>query len=94
MSEAVQEPLSLEDLVTVLRESAGEDEEVDLSGDIADVPFSDLGYDSLALLETAGRVQRQYGIVLDDEAMAAAETPRLFLTAVNEVLCGAASNAG
>ncbi|MEV8098476.1 acyl carrier protein [Kitasatospora sp. NPDC085879] len=94
MSEAVKEPLTLEDLVAILRESAGEDEEVDLGGDIADVPFTDLGYDSLALLETAGRVQREHGIVLDDEAMAAAETPRLFLAAVNEVLCGTATNAG
>lgn len=88
MSETVKEPLTLEDLVAILRESAGEDEEVDLGGDIVDVPFTDLGYDSLALLETAGRVQRVHGIVLDDEALAVAETPRLFLDAVNQVLCG------
>nr|WCI13856.1 LaxC [Streptomyces setonensis] len=86
MSEAVKEALTLEDLIAILRESAGEDEEVDLGGDIADMSFTDLGYDSLALLETAGRVQREYGIVLDDDVMAQADTPRLFLAAVNDVL--------
>lgn len=78
--------LTLEELVGILRVSAGEDEGIDLSGDIADTPFTDLGYDSLALLETAGRVQRDYGITLDDEVLATAETPSLFLAAVNEVL--------
>ncbi|MGY1497629.1 acyl carrier protein [Streptomyces sp. QTS52] len=78
--------LTLEELVGILRESAGEDEGVDLSSDISDTPFTDLGYDSLALLETAGRVQRDFGIALDDDVLGAAETPRLFLAAVNERL--------
>ncbi|WP_055525527.1 acyl carrier protein [Streptomyces graminilatus] len=78
--------LTLEELVGILRESAGEDEDIDLSGDISDTPFTDLGYDSLALLETAGRVQRDFGIALDDDVLGAAETPGLFLAAVNERL--------
>jgi act minimal PKS acyl carrier protein len=78
--------LTLEELVGILRESAGEDEDVDLGGDISDTPFTDLGYDSLALLETAGRVQRDFGIALDDDVLGAAETPRLFLAAVNKRL--------
>jgi len=34
---------------------------VDLSGEIAD-----LGYDSLVLLEVAGRITRDYGVTLPD----------------------------
>ncbi len=77
---------TLDRLLELLTVSAGEDEDVDLTGDVSDTLFADLGYDSLALLETAGLVQREYGITLDDDALAAAETPRLFLEAVNQHL--------
>ncbi|KOG87803.1 actinorhodin polyketide synthase acyl carrier protein [Streptomyces varsoviensis] len=69
--------LTLDELKQILRESAGEDESVDLSGDVLDVPFIDIGYDSLALLETAGRVERIYGVTLVDDAVSEAETPRV-----------------
>ncbi|WP_371480187.1 acyl carrier protein [Kitasatospora sp. NBC_00315] len=75
--------LTLDALVVILRESAGEDESIDLGGDIADQFFTDLGYDSLALLETAGRIQREYRVTLDDDQLGAAETPQQFLDAVN-----------
>jgi act minimal PKS acyl carrier protein len=78
--------LTMEEFVEILRASAGEDEAVDLGGEIGDTPFADLGYDSLALLETAGRVQRTYGIDLGDETLAEADTPRRFLEAVNTSL--------
>ncbi|MEU3983414.1 acyl carrier protein [Streptomyces sp. NPDC026672] len=80
--------LSIEDFTSILRESAGEDEAVDLSGDIADVPFTELGYDSLALLEVAGRITRDYGVDLPDEDFDGAETPRAFVDLVNSALSG------
>lgn len=84
--------MTLEELLEILRAGAGEDEQAGLGADAGDTAFADLGYDSLALLETAGRVQRRYGIVLDDDALAGAETPGLFLEAVNALL--AAADAG
>jgi act minimal PKS acyl carrier protein len=75
--------LTLTDLTRIMRESAGEDENVNLDGDILDVSFSDLGYDSLALLETAGRIEREFGIRLGDDTVGEAETPRQFLDLVN-----------
>ncbi|MYW65840.1 actinorhodin polyketide synthase [Streptomyces sp. SID8379] len=78
--------LTLDELKQILREGAGEDESVDLSGDVLDVPFIDLGYDSLALLETAGRIERTYGVTLVDDAVSEAETPRLLLDLINEAL--------
>jgi minimal PKS acyl carrier protein len=75
--------VTLDDLRRILREGAGAAEDVDLDGDVLDTPFVDLGYDSLALLETATRISREYGIPLDDEAAATAKTPRELLDMVN-----------
>ncbi|WP_329564297.1 acyl carrier protein [Kitasatospora sp. NBC_01266] len=76
--------LELCDLTRLLRECAGEDEAVDLDGDVLDVSFYELGYDSLAILQVTGRIQRDYGIELPEEAIGA-ETPREFLAAVHQV---------
>ncbi|MEV3993917.1 acyl carrier protein [Streptomyces sp. NPDC049837] len=78
--------LELTDLTALLRECAGEDEGVDLDGDILDVPFIDLGYDSLALLQTTGRIERDFDLVLDEEAIDEADTPRAYLALVNRAL--------
>ena len=75
--------ITVEDLKRILRESAGVDEYVDLEGEILDTDFDALGYDSLALLETAARISREYGVTLDDEAVTSARTPRRFLKFVN-----------
>ncbi|WP_328298716.1 acyl carrier protein [Streptomyces sp. NBC_00435] len=80
--------MTLEVLTGLLRECAGEDESVDLSGDVLDTPFDDLGYDSLAVLQTTGRIEREYGISLSDDTAAEASTPRLLLAFVNEALAG------
>ncbi|MET9383875.1 acyl carrier protein [Streptomyces sp. NPDC002928] len=74
---------TLDDLKRVMRECAGEDESVDLDGDILDSPFEDLGYDSLALLETATRIERERGVSVPEEVLSGAKTPRLLLDAVN-----------
>ncbi|HET6636345.1 MAG TPA: acyl carrier protein [Streptomyces sp.] len=74
--------MELADLTALLRECAGEDEAVDLDGDVLDSEFTELGYDSLALLQVIGRIQRDYGVVVPDDA-AAAETPRALLELVN-----------
>jgi len=81
---------TLDDLRRVMRECAGEDESVNLDGNIADVSFDDLGYDSLARMETASRVQREFGVTLPDEEMADVDTPAGFVAFVNSRLVSAA----
>ncbi|MGR4884251.1 acyl carrier protein [Streptomyces sp. LARHCF249] len=79
--------LELTDLMRLLRDCAGAEEGVDMAGDhVLDTLFLDLGYDSLALLQTTGLIERQYEISLDEEAMDEAETPRKYLELVNRVL--------
>ncbi|MEE1929407.1 acyl carrier protein [Streptomyces sp. TRM 70351] len=78
--------MNITELTALLRECAGADEMVDLEGDVLDVPFADLGYDSLAVLQTTGRIERDYAVSLDEEAVAEAETPRAYLEIVNSEL--------
>ncbi|MGK5691825.1 acyl carrier protein [Streptomyces sp. URMC 128] len=79
--------LTLTELTTILRECAGEDENAGLrGGDVLDTTFTDLGYDSLAMLETAARIQIVYGVVLADDVVVEASTPRELLSLVNESL--------
>jgi act minimal PKS acyl carrier protein len=76
----------IDDLRRTLREAAGAPEGVDLEDDILDMEFEVLGYDSLALQETGSRVERAYGVELENEAIVDARTPREFLSTVNACL--------
>ncbi|MHC5907766.1 acyl carrier protein [Streptomyces sp. S6] len=82
---------TLDDLRRILTEGAGADESVDLDGDILDMPFEALGYESLALLETGSRIEREYTISLDEEVLAVVNTPRALLSSVNAQLRAAAA---
>lgn len=74
---------TIDDLKRILLEGAGTEEGVDLHGDILDLRFDDLGYESLAMLETSSRIEREFGITLDDTAVTDAGTPRALLDVVN-----------
>ncbi|WP_106396525.1 acyl carrier protein [Actinocorallia populi] len=75
--------LTFDRLKEILRTSAGEDEGINLDGDIIGTPFGMLGYDSLALLETAALIKREYGIDVTDD-IAEIETPGALLGYVND----------
>jgi minimal PKS acyl carrier protein len=79
---------SLDDLRNLMREAAGDAGQLD--GDIIDVGFYELGYDSLALLEAAARIERTYGVQIGDDEVGKIETPRDFLQLVNAQLASAA----
>ncbi|MFD8465534.1 acyl carrier protein [Streptomyces cyaneofuscatus] len=74
------------DLKRILLEGAGAEEGVDLDGDILDTDFEALGYESLALLETAGRIEREFGLSLEDDVFVTHPTPRALTAAVNAAL--------
>ncbi|ACU72453.1 phosphopantetheine-binding [Catenulispora acidiphila DSM 44928] len=83
MSDTTLSEFTLEDLKRVLLAAAGAPDGAGLDGDILDLSFEDLGYDSIALLETVGHVERERGLSLEDSVVAEANTPRLFLEFVN-----------
>ena len=73
---------TLDDLRSLLRDCAGEDEGVDLSGDIADTPLHDLGYESLAVVELGVRLERFHGLPPDGATLQAVMTPRQIVALV------------
>jgi minimal PKS acyl carrier protein len=81
---------TLDDLITIMRECAGEDESVNLSGEIAEVDFEELGYDSLALMEAASRVQRGYHLSFPENELEQVRTPAAFVALVNQQLATSA----
>ena len=83
--------LTIDDLRRILREGAGTGEGIDLDGDILDVSFGELGYESLALLETGARIGREFAVELDDATVMDAETPRDLINAVNTQLSAASA---
>ncbi|GAA3081897.1 acyl carrier protein [Streptomyces olivoverticillatus] len=83
---------TLEDLVDLTRTYAGEAEEGALDGDIVDVLFTHLGYDSVALMEVLSHIKHEYGIDLADEAVGALKTPRAVIEKVNEVIRSQSDN--
>jgi act minimal PKS acyl carrier protein len=77
---------TLSDLRRIVLEGAGADDSIDLDGDIVDTEFGALGYDSLALLETSTRIEREYDVRLGDEVVTDAKTPGELIAAVNAAL--------
>ncbi|MGK5639752.1 acyl carrier protein [Streptomyces sp. URMC 126] len=86
-----QTTFTVDDLKRILREGAGADSGSALDGDITDVSFEDLGYDSLALLETSTRIEREFHLPGDDDALITAKTPRELVDLVNARLAASAA---
>ncbi|MEV2218170.1 acyl carrier protein [Streptomyces sp. NPDC050997] len=76
--------MTLEDLRRMLADCAGEGDTVGIQDDISDTPFTDLGYDSLALLETIARIERDFGVALPEDLVATLDTPRSLLAEVQK----------
>jgi act minimal PKS acyl carrier protein len=78
--------MTIDDLVRFLTESAGYEEALGTTADVTDAAFEDLGYDSLALLETAARIEQEFGITVPDGEMTELRTPRAVIDLVNSLL--------
>lgn len=78
--------VTIDYLRELMRACAGEDESGRFDGDIAETKFIDLGYDSLALLETAARIKREYGVEIADDEIGDIETPGALIEHVNHKL--------
>lgn len=82
--------LTLDSLQRILVQCAGESDTNGGSIDTPDISFQDLGYDSLALMEAASVIEREYGVALSDETVATADTPLALLDLVNQSQSNAA----
>ncbi|WP_214410322.1 acyl carrier protein [Sphaerisporangium fuscum] len=77
---------TLDDMRQIMSGCAGVPDSVDLADDIGEVPFVDLGYDSLAVLEMAARIQQRLGIRIPDDAVEEMKTPQAAVDYVNRRL--------
>ncbi|MBF6163450.1 acyl carrier protein [Streptomyces gardneri] len=82
--------MTITELRRILVDCAGGEDLAELAGDIAAVEFEELGYDSLALIETAARIQRDFGVTIPEEQLIEVKTPQELVDIVNTELRGAA----
>jgi act minimal PKS acyl carrier protein len=79
--------MSITELHGILIACAGGDQE-GMDGDIADVSFDDLGYDSLALIETAAVLKRDHDVYIPDDEINEVGTPSELLGMINARIGG------
>lgn len=79
---------ALDDLMRLLASDPAHEEADDLTEAALDEDFTELGYDSLALLELLSKVQREYGLKLPDDAVEQMSTPRSAIDLINAKLPG------
>jgi act minimal PKS acyl carrier protein len=82
--------LTVPQLLEILKECAGDWEPVPMTDDVAEMELVALGYDSLAVLEAASRVERRFGIGLPEEEVYQAHTPGALVELVNSRLTAGA----
>lgn len=75
--------MSIDDLRGILVACAGGEEDHAFYADISDVSFEDLGYDSLALMETSATLEMRYGVIISEDEIAKMSTPRELLNKIN-----------
>ncbi|WP_214410570.1 acyl carrier protein [Sphaerisporangium fuscum] len=81
--------LDLDQLRTIMR-GCGVAESTDLDGEILDLTFEQLGYDSLAVLEIQGQLEQRYGVLMTDDALEKTRSPREMLEFVNNLITAGA----
>ena len=77
---------TMDDLSAVLDSTAGSTHNDPLTDDLLDVEMVELGYDSLVIYEVVTILQDQLSIPISDEEAGQLDTPRAFITLVNERL--------
>lgn len=82
--------ITIDDVRRILIACAGDAGISPLEGDISNLEFDDLGYDSLALMETTARLEQEFGIHIPEERITELRTPQELLDLANTGLADAA----
>ncbi|MEY9948935.1 acyl carrier protein [Kitasatospora sp. GAS1066B] len=83
--------VGLIELSRILAACGGEESCTELSEEVLDESFYELGLDSLAVLQAVGVLARTYQIAVPEELVVEAETPRMLLEMIS-VLFGRQSH--
>lgn len=76
-------PITLQGLEIIMREFSWEDASAQSLEQAPDQTFEELGYDSLARLETYSRIKRDYGVEMSEDELGEIRTPRELVDLVN-----------
>lgn len=76
--------MTIDDLRGILVACAGGDDNDAIDRDISGISFDDLGYDSLALIETAAKLKLDHGVVISDDEITEVRTPSELLDLIND----------
>jgi acyl carrier protein len=87
----VQKELSRSELLEIMRECLGEADYEEIGEKDFVTEFTELGYDSLLVLEIATRIQDRFGIRIPDEAVEEMTSPEEMLKSVRARLAGVAA---
>jgi act minimal PKS acyl carrier protein len=68
--------ITVDELRQLIITCAGAPDIAVADGDFADTSFEELGYESLALMESAALIERDYGVRIADDVLFATKTPR------------------
>jgi act minimal PKS acyl carrier protein len=74
--------IAVQEICRILVSCAGAPEIEVTEAEFADTDLAALGYESLALMETAAVIERTLGVRVPDETLLAARTPRELAAAV------------
>ena len=77
---------TLDSLRRIMDATGGADDGVDLGGDIGATEFTDLGFDSLAMLEIQARVKQELGISFPEDSATLLLRPDDLVAYVNSSL--------
>ncbi len=77
--------MTIDDFRRILIDCAGE-ADAELSENLLDAGFDEIGYDSLALMESAARIRQEFGVTIPEDMIHDLETPRQVLDFVNGAL--------
>ncbi len=80
--------VTVEDIRRILVACSGAPELEVPDVDFADTSLEDLGYDSLALMESAAAIEQEYGVKISDDTFGAAKTPRELTRIVESEIAG------
>ncbi|MDT9680672.1 acyl carrier protein [Streptomyces sp. TRM76323] len=82
--------ITVDDVRRILVACAGDMEGVGPDTDITHLTFEDLGYDSLALMESAAQIKQEFGVVVPDDEITKVTTPQELANLVNGLVARAA----
>jgi minimal PKS acyl carrier protein len=82
----MQQHITMDDVKRALVAGSGIGPGVDLDRDLTVKSFREMGYDSLAVLETGLRLGRENDVEIDDEVFTDLETPQQLLEQLNLAL--------